>query len=258
LFRRYLLGELDETEQEALEKDLLTGDEHFQELLIAEDELVDDYCAGTLSASEEQEYRRHFLITPERREQHRFGAALRKHLSATAAPEVVAPPADPERINFAGRWRLPLAAAAAAALLATGVWWILQTQHSPFRLEESVEGVQGSTVAFFLTTGGLRSTEPETKQTITVPAGVGLVELQLDLPTDRAGDHEVTLEDARSGAILAEGTLPARTLEGQWVVVASVPADLLASGDYRVVLRAPSAGGEGEVLGTYAFRVTGR
>jgi hypothetical protein len=252
LFRRYLLGELDETEQEALEKELLTSDEQFQEFLIAEDELVDDYCAGELGASEEQEYHQRFLTTPERRRQHRFGAALRKHLST---PEVAAPSPGPARRDFASRWRLPLAAAA-VAILATGVWSILQTQRSPFRLEESAGAVEGSTVAFFLTTGGLRSPQIETRQTINVPVGVGRVELQLDLPTDRTGEHEVTLE--RDGAILAEGTLPARTLEGQWVVVASVPAELLDSGDYRVVLRAPSAGGEGGVLGTYTFRVTGR
>jgi hypothetical protein len=255
LFRRYLLGELDETEQEALEKDLLTGDEHFQELLIAEDELVDDYCAGTLSASEEQEYRRHFLITPERREQHRFGAALREHLSAAAEHQPAAPVVErPARSTLP--W-LPLAAAAVMTLVVAGVWYVLQTQRVPVRLEQTARQVEGSTVAFFLTSGNLRSL-PETEQTITIPAAVAFVELQLDLPAGTSGDHEVRLEDARSEKVLAQGTLPARIIEGQPVVVATVPSHLLDPGTYRVVLQSPAPDGGRAVSRTYEFRVTGQ
>jgi hypothetical protein len=258
LFRRYLLGELDESEQEALEGNLMTSDEHFQELLIAEDELVDDFYAGKLSASEEQKYQYRFLITPERRLRHRFGAALRKIVSTAAARELAAPPRDRGlRRALLGTWSVP-AAAAALALIAAGVWSILQIQRSPLRLEQTAERVDGPTVAFFLTRGSLRSPQPETEQTVAVPIGVALVELQLDLPTGTRGDHEVTLEDARSHAILAEGTLPARSIEGEWVVVAAVPSELLAPGDYRVVLRAPSAGGEDAVVATYEFRVPRR
>lgn len=257
LFRRYLLGELDEPEQEAFERKLMTSDEHFQELLIAEDEIVDDFCAGKLSASEMQEYRHRFLITPERRQHHRFGAALRKHISA-ATQEAAAPRTERARWRDFSRIRRLTLAAAVVALTAAGVWSILETHRSPVRLEQTAERVEGATVAFFLTTGSLRSLQPETERTITVPVGVALVELQLDLPTGARGDHEVTVEDARSDAILAEGTLPARTVEGQWVVVATVPSQLLAPGDYRVVLRAPSEGGDLAVVATYEFRVPSR
>jgi hypothetical protein len=249
-FRRYLLGELDEPEQEAFERRLMESDEHFQELLIAEDELVDDYCARKLSASQEEKYRRHFLVTPERRRQHRFGVALREHVSAAAEHQPAAPVA--ERTARRPLPWLPLAAAAVMTLVVAGVWYVLQTQRSPVRLEQTARQVEGSTVAFFLTSGNLRSL-PETEQTITIPAAVAFVELQLDLPSDTLGEHAVTIEDARNGEILAEGTLPARTIEGQTVVVATVPSELLAPGDYRVVLRAPSGDA---VLGTYEFRVT--
>lgn len=256
LFRRYLLRELDESEQEALERKLMTSDEHFQELSIAEDELVDDYCAGRLSASQEEKYRERFLITPGRRLQHRFGAALRKHVAAAPGQETTPPVTD--RVlprSLPGMWRLTLAAAA-VALIAAGVWTIIEIQSSPVRLEETAQLAEDSRVAFFLTTGGLRRLQAGTEQTITVPVGVALVELQLDLTTDMHGDHEVSLEDARTGTILAEGTLPAQNIEGQWVVVATVPAKLLAPGDYRVVLR--TADGERDVVATHEFRVPGQ
>ncbi len=255
LFRRYLLGELGESEQEAFERELMTSDEHFQELLIVEDEIVDDYCSGRLSASEEQKYRERFLVTPERRGQHRFGAALREHLSPSA--EQKTPVVLPSRVRepLHRTWRLPLAAAAAAILVA-GVWLLVSEQRSPVRLEETARRVEGSRVAFFLTTERLRS-QPEREQALTVPVGVAFVELQLDLPAEARGEQDVALEDARS-EVLAKGTLPAETLEGQSVVVATVPSELLVPGDYRVVLRDPSANGEGPVLGTYEFRVASR
>jgi hypothetical protein len=243
--RRYLLGELEESEQEALERDLMTSDERFQELLIAEEEVVDDFCAGKLSATQEQEYRDHFLVTPERRRKHRFGTALRKHI-ASAAPT-----------HGRARWKAflpigrPLAAAAAVALLAAGVFWIVESR--PVRLEQTAQ-IEGPRASVFLTRGSLRSLEPEAVPSITVPAGIALVELQLDVPPDTRGEQEVTLENARTGAVLARGRLPARTLEGQWVVVAAVPAERLDPGDYRVRLRAPSA----NVEAIYEFRVSSR
>lgn len=243
LFRRYLLGELDESAQEALEKRLMVNDDDFQEFLIAEDEIVDDFCAGKLSATEVEKYHHHFLATPERRTQHRFGAALRKHIAADRA----------HWRPFGRVWKLTWAAAA-VALVALAVWSIRTTQRAPFRLEQPGPRAEGSTVAFFLTTGSLRGLTPE-MQTITVPTGVALVELQLDLPSGTRGDREVTLEDARSGSVLAEGTLPVRTLEGQQVVVATVPAELLSPGDYLVVLRAHSEAGGSRASRTYEFRV---
>ncbi|HSF18096.1 MAG TPA: hypothetical protein VLK65_21345 [Vicinamibacteria bacterium] len=251
-FRRYILGELDESEQENVEKKLMTSDEHFQELLIAEDEIVDDYFAGKLSPSEAEKYRQRFLVTPERRQQHRFGAALSKRLSAEAAP---APVPKKTRsvlgIPWSQLWKSALPVAL-VALLVVGLWWFLRPR--VVRLEQVAQQVEGPTAAFFLTTGRLRSLEPEL-QTVTVPAGIAFVELQLDLPEDSVLEYGVTLEDAQNDKILAEGTLPAQTIEGQPIVVATVPSKLLAPGDYRVIVRAPPEEGELAFLGTYEFRV---
>jgi hypothetical protein len=240
LFRRYLLGELLEEEQEALERNLIANDENFQELLIAEEELVDDFCEGNLSASEERKYREHFLVTRERRDQHRFGAVLRKYLSKPNAQ--------------GSKWR-PFLAAAAVGLLAIGLGYILRPD-APYQLLPTPGSLETSTAAFFLTTGNLRSTEPVTEQTLTVPAGSTHVALQLDVPAGTRGDYDVRIENQRSGAILAEGKLPAETIEDQSVVVASIPSELLRSGEYRVILQASSTGGQETVSRTYEFRVT--
>jgi hypothetical protein len=240
LFRRYLLGALEESAQEDFERNLMTSDEHFQELLIAEDELVDDYWSGKLSASDVERYRERFLVTDERRHQHRFGAALRKYLQQTAWRRRA-----PRRAWVA-------LAAGVAVLLAAALWSILR---APVRFEETAQRVEGSRVAFFLTAGRLRSLPPETEQAVTVPGDVALVELQLDLPGDAPGSYDVRLEEVETDTILAEGRLTARTIEGEWVVVAAVPSELLAPGDYRVTLRAASPTDGDAVPRTYEFRV---
>ena len=45
--RRYLLGNLPVAEQEEIEKDLMTNGDRFEELLVIEEELIDDYLSGT-------------------------------------------------------------------------------------------------------------------------------------------------------------------------------------------------------------------
>jgi CHAT domain-containing protein len=124
--RVYLLGALGEEDQQRVEKRMLGEDEYFERVLVAEDELVDDYLDGSLSKSERERFEKHFLIAPERRQKLRFAAALREHVKANAAPSP-RPSVSSER---PGLWQrlfgmpaLRLGAAAAILLLAAlGVW----------------------------------------------------------------------------------------------------------------------------------------
>ncbi len=79
--KQYLLGELTEEDQHQFEKQLMTSDEYFERLLIAEDELVDEYLRGTLSSREQEKFNDHFLCTPERREKLRFSRSLQRYVS---------------------------------------------------------------------------------------------------------------------------------------------------------------------------------
>jgi len=75
--RRYLLGQLSEPEQIAIDDRLLLDDAYFQRLEMIEDELIDDYISGTLSESDRQAFSSHFLAAPERRKKLEF--ALNMH-----------------------------------------------------------------------------------------------------------------------------------------------------------------------------------
>src|ERR1041384_503134 len=83
--RQYLLGELsDEAQRQQVEERLLTDDDFFQELEITEDELIDQYLTGALTADERRNFESHFLAAPERQRKLSFARALRKCVEAAA------------------------------------------------------------------------------------------------------------------------------------------------------------------------------
>jgi hypothetical protein len=83
--RRYLLSDIAPDERRCLEERLLDdGDDFFDQLQLAESELVDDYVTGDLSDADRARFREAFLSSDERREQLRFAELLRSHFVAAA------------------------------------------------------------------------------------------------------------------------------------------------------------------------------
>jgi hypothetical protein len=70
---RYLLGELSKAERVEIEDSYLADSEAFDQLLIAEDQLIDDYVREHLSAKDRQLFEKNFLSSAERRT--RLGSA---------------------------------------------------------------------------------------------------------------------------------------------------------------------------------------
>ena len=65
--RAYLLGMCPEpAEQEEIEEKLMLNNDYFQELLLQEGELIEDYVYDELSADERKYFEKHFLISDER------------------------------------------------------------------------------------------------------------------------------------------------------------------------------------------------
>jgi CHAT domain-containing protein len=76
--RKYLLGQLSEEEEERVELRLLADADYSEEFGIVENELVDRYAEGSLSAEEREQFEAYFLRAPERREKLAFASALRR------------------------------------------------------------------------------------------------------------------------------------------------------------------------------------
>src|SRR6266404_575109 len=82
LIRRYLLGQLAEGELEQLEEKMMADNELFSAVLLAEDEMVEEYVDGELPESDRPGFEASFLSTPEGRQQVTYAKALRKHVAA--------------------------------------------------------------------------------------------------------------------------------------------------------------------------------
>jgi hypothetical protein len=79
--KRYLLGQLDQEEQQQLEREIMTDSHTFEQLSAAEDELVEEYLEDSLSAREREKFEKHFLSTPERRQELKLAKALKKYVA---------------------------------------------------------------------------------------------------------------------------------------------------------------------------------
>ena len=87
---RYLLGEASDPERERIEAEFFADDDAFQEMLVAEDDLIDDYARGELSADEREQFERRFLTSSEGRERVHFARSF----AAASGPRPVSLAAD--------------------------------------------------------------------------------------------------------------------------------------------------------------------
>jgi len=81
---RYLLGDLAEQDRTQLEDEYLSSAESFDELLVAEDELIDDYVRDRLSRRDRRLFEEHFLTSPARAERVKSARALMNFADARA------------------------------------------------------------------------------------------------------------------------------------------------------------------------------
>src|SRR6267143_641182 len=76
LIINYLLGVLPEAELERFEQRYLEDETLFEELQEIEDELIDDYVGGALTAEQQAQFEQYFLRSPQRREKLEFARAM--------------------------------------------------------------------------------------------------------------------------------------------------------------------------------------
>lgn len=259
--RQYLLGSLSEDLQQRVEERLLTEEVFFEELLLGEEELIDEYINDTLSSEDRDSFERHFLSTAERHQKLRFGRVLSRYISEKSEdafveredvrdqPIVAKPPTGPtwaERVRaFWSRqaWGLRTALTLALIVVMAGALWMwrprtptprtLATLNLTMSAGNRAEGAQASRVKLTPDVDALRIslTLPER----TTPAVSYRVELVDD--NRETGTLEISEQDARSVSVV-------------------IPAARLARGEYALRLYMTKADGtEQRVEGSYYFNV---
>jgi hypothetical protein len=256
VLRNFLLGWLPQEQSQLIEERLLTDDAFFEELLIAEDDLVDQYLARDLSPDELRNFENHFLLTPERQQKVSFARNLKKYI-AEAGDErpleksIITRP--PKRWFSFLPFKNPAAAISFAviALLVVGLVSFLamrswkRAEHEP------------RTIFAVSLTPGLPREGGEMKK-ITIPPDADTAQLRLELTADEYPRYRADLRNNENRTIYTSEDLKAETIEGRKVVAVNTPSQLLTIGDYRLSLSGVDARGSVEAINSYPFRVIGR
>jgi hypothetical protein len=87
LIARYLLGELTEEQQVEIEDRAFSDKEYLATITEVENDLIDEYVRGELSAAERQRFESRFLASAERRKRVEFARALRTVVSESTGQE---------------------------------------------------------------------------------------------------------------------------------------------------------------------------
>jgi anti-sigma factor RsiW len=265
--REYLLGGLSHEVLRQVEERLMTEDGFFDELLLVEEGLIDNYVGGQLSPGERRRFEEHFLSTPERQRQLRFAQAFSRYVSnssekseaqsaraegetgaESAQARLPAPSPAPERAGwfsaFWGNRNWALATMALALIVMAGSWlWLSRTRTTPPRTfatltlaasaADRAEGVQAAKVTLTPDDDALR--------------------IFLMLP-------EGSAPAARYRAELVNGNGETKSFEAAGQDSRSVSVVItsaqLARGQYALKLFKTEAGGaEQRVPGSYFFNV---
>jgi hypothetical protein len=245
LLRRYLLGTVTDAARKDLEARLFSDDRIFWERIsIAEDELVSDYVQNALSQEERQDFEKHFLCTDERRSKVEFASALHSHARTTRSATQ-----EPRESRWA--WLLrpmlsPAWAAAAAALLLI----VVQVSRIQPRGPDNALDV----VAMTVPSGQTRAAGGDLTRVRLTPNS-RIVQLQLDPESARFAGYRASVHQVDDDALLADMKLTPESTAGSSNLTLTLPAALLAGGDYYVRLHGVSPGAPPVPLQRYDFRV---
>lgn len=142
---RFLLGKLGEQETLKLEEDYFSNTKLFEEILAAENDLIDAYAMGKLSADDRSRFENRLLLNPHQRERVRFAKTLVKYASShpLSTDDVILPAAKTSRLSaftqlFSGKPLLSLSFSLAALLFFIGAIWLVF---------DKSEGVQNNEIA---------------------------------------------------------------------------------------------------------------
>jgi anti-sigma-K factor RskA len=230
VLRSYLLGTLEAEPRAELEERILSDPAVYEELLLLEDELIDQYVAGGLSKAERQQFETHFLITAERQKKLRFGQLLKSHLSKQTIP------AASENVTVPSRRFFSLLAFAAVIVTALGIallcWFVFR---KPVMVVQLAPG----------------SVE---KQGVTVPPQGFNVKLELAVANTNFKNYKSEL--FRENTPVQTNALKIETKGEQQIVPLTITGETLSPGDYQVKLSGVSDSGQDEFIDNYTFRVT--
>lgn len=150
LAKRFLLGSLTESERVEIEDDFLAQDDFYQELLIADEDLIDAYVLDELPASERALFEQRRMTSPHSRERVEFARTLFDSVSGKAVRDRVSDRPAPWWQSLSGgvvrRPALGYAFAAVLLLTVLGGLWFVMNKWRTLPAPEQAKGIQSTPV----------------------------------------------------------------------------------------------------------------
>lgn len=106
MIRRYLLGDLPETDRLALEQKFFADDETFEQVWAAENDLIDRYVRGGLTSAENELFEKNYLASPVHRQRLAFAQTLVQAADTSALNQTSPPESQPSKQWGEGFFRL--------------------------------------------------------------------------------------------------------------------------------------------------------
>jgi hypothetical protein len=270
IYQRYLLGDQTESERERLEQEYFANPEVLQELQSAEDDLIDAYVRGTLSARQREQFEKHYLDSASKRRRVEFASTLR-----TLSTELKEQDQDQERIipatniRYPEAWYLLVSKPALAAALTLALIFLTVLALQSWRLRSELRKAQseqaglqsqiqqlgqesaalqaklaakgnwpvtaeGVTVSMLLLPGSDRGPGARANP-LSVPPHAASVVLILDIGQHLADSYRAVLETAEGVEVRVFDNLKTYPLEnGDQAIFLSLPADSLKRGDFVI------------------------
>ena len=275
--RRYLLGELTEAEQSALEETYFNDAQVFADVASEENTLVDDYVRGRLAPETRRRFETVYLSRPERRARVEFAEALLSRADASPAPSIGDRSESP-RAHWLTTWlgprpALAMATLVAAIVLGIAVWTALRsTRPEPQQQQTKTANASPSTptappreptvaptlsiVTLAMTVGaGQRSSSPSAPTTLDIPANTDTVRLALTLRERDYGRYRIIVRAIGAEEVLRRDDLKPSLEPAGPAFTIDVPASTFNSGDYILTLQGATGTGEFDDLSQALFRV---
>jgi hypothetical protein len=245
--RRYLLGDLPETDAERFEQEYFVSDDRFSEMLAAEDDLIEAFLHRKLNGDDRRLFEARFLATPRGRQKVALAAALGRV----------------SEVTHRTRWTRPLAIAAAVMGIAIGAGLLRELvvmRHQIEQLQSEKQkprsmATQRSGDSFSTTLSGGLERGSAAGATIILPGHSATAELFLLLPHDDYPTYTATLQSIDGRTLRTEHALPSRALDGRRAILFRIPSETLESKTYIATVSGEKAGATSEPIEDFSFTV---
>ena len=242
--RRYLLGDLPETDAERFEEEYFVSDDRFIEMLAAEDDLIEAFLHRSLSANDRQRFESRFLSTTRGRQKVALAAALE----------------NMSRVRHRRTWAKPLAIAAAVMVMLIGAGMlreiiVMRDQIGQLeRAPRSAPAVPRPDKVFSIVLTGLERGS-NSGATIVLPRDSATAELWLVLPRDDYPTYTVTLQSVDGHTLWSAPFVTSRALDGRKAIVVRIPSSSLEPGTFILAVTGDKRGAPAEPVEDFSFSV---